>query len=119
MRFFGKRKKMPALLKCVKCGQKPGEVYHYHLPLCKSCATKLHKHIRHDGGTLLEELSHLKAADNHEVESISERLIKHASTLIEYEDIRLKTTDPVPSEIIRRVRIGEYEDLDVTLFDEE
>lgn len=120
LRLFGKHKKMPAMLKCVKCGQKPGEVYHHHLPLCKACASKLHKRIQHDGGALVQELDSLKAVqDDHDIEAISERVIKHASSLIEYEDIRLKTTDPEPSEIIHRVRIGEYSDMEVTLFNEE
>ncbi len=118
--WFRKHKKMPALLKCVKCGQKPGEVYHYHLPLCKSCASKLHKRIQHDGGALVQELDSLKEVqDDQEREAISERVIKYASSLIEYEDIRLKTTEPEPSEIIHRVRTGEYGDLEVTLFNEE
>jgi|GEM_PF-4777061 len=92
---------------------------HHHIPICKSCKTVLDKHIQRDGGFIIQYLDALRKADSpSEISSLSERIIKHASKLVPYEDLNLKTIEPAPTSIMHRVRAQEYSDLFPKLFSE-
>lgn len=120
MRFFGwgrksrKPKKLPALLKCVYCQRRPCEVYHYRLPLCKACADGLIRHIRTDGAAIVKALESLKRANSTaEKDAFVAQIIDHAGTLVRYQDQRLKTIRPEPSEVIRLVNANDYQALTI------
>lgn len=110
------RPKLPPLLKCVACAHRPGETYHHHIPLCRSCAATLNKHIKRDGGAILAAFDELRSTvEPHAVAELSDKIIHHATQLLSYEEKRLKTIDPEPTVIIHRIRVGEYMDLFPTL----
>lgn len=118
LNFGFRRHKMPPLLKCVVCEHRPGATMHHHLPVCKSCAATLEKHIKQDGGAIIEGLAALRHADSPgDVTGLSEKILEHASKLIQYEEKRVKTIEPEPTVIMHRVRIGEYDDLSPTLYE--
>ena len=94
------------------CGKRPGETFHHHLPLCQPCKRKLDRDIQRYGGVIVQGLDALRLADSPQsISDISLKVIESASHLVPYEDQRIKTTDPEPTVIIHRVRVGEYADL--------
>lgn len=112
--------KLPPLLKCVVCQHRPADMMHHHIPICKSCKAVLDKHINRDGGLIIQYLDALRTADSSlEIASLSERIIEHASKLVPYEDLNLKTIEPTPTVIIHRMRSQEYTDLFPELFSED
>lgn len=110
-----RRRRLPPLLKCVFCQQRPGETYHDKLPLCKRCKQTLRKQIEHDGGAILKNLESLRSGAGNPA-ALRESIARHAQNLIPYQDCRLRTTDPVPSDIIHRVKSADPPDWTVTLF---
>lgn len=121
MRFFGKtHHKLPPLFKCVVCAQRPGTAMHHHIPICKSCKVVLDKRIKHDGGLIIQYLDTLRKPHSlSEISYLSENIIQHASKLVPYEDLRLKTIEPTPTVIMHLVRMREYQDLFPQLFSED
>lgn len=109
--------KLPPLFKCVVCQHKPGDSMHHHIPICSSCKVALDKHIEHDGGSIIQCLNALrKARFPLEITQLSDSIINHASKLVPYEDLRLKTIEPAPTVIMHRVRMKDYNDLFPELF---
>ncbi|QSO45561.1 hypothetical protein [Alicyclobacillus mengziensis] len=119
MRFFG-QKRLRSLLKCVVCAQRPGTTLHHHIPLCKSCHATLQKHIKHDGGFIVEHLETLRQANSpSEIAALRDAIVSHASKLVHYEDLKLKTIEPEPTVIMHLVRMGQYNDLFPKFFSDE
>lgn len=118
MHLFSKaHHQLPALFKCVLCEIGPGDRMHEHIPMCRSCKTKLDKHIRHHGGLIIQCLDALRKADSpSDISALSESIIEHASKLVPYEELRLKTIEPTPTVIMHLVRIRECHDLFPELF---
>lgn len=113
---FGKRRKNPPMFKCIICQRRGADTYHFELPVCSSCQSTLNKRIETEGGAALETLRELQEAAPENVDRLKERLVLHIAKLVPYEDMRLRTTTPEPTEIIRRVNAGEYEALEVKLW---
>lgn len=117
IQFRKKQHKLPPLFKCVVCQHRPSDTMHHHIPICKSCKATLDKHIKYDGGLIIQNLDELRKANSpSDISALSESIIKHASKLVSYEDLRIKTIEPTPTSIIHRVRIQEYNDLSPELF---
>lgn len=110
LNFGGHR--LPPLFKCVVCQRRPGQTFHHHIPLCNSCATKLRRTIRRDGGAILRALDELRNADSPQlISQLKESIIGHAHELLSYEELNVKTIDPEPTVIIHLIRVDEYTNL--------
>lgn len=119
LRFFG-QKRLRSLLKCVVCMHRPGTTFHHHIPLCKACHVTLKKHIKHDGGFIIQQLEALRQANSpSDMAALRDAIVSHASKLVHYEDLKLKTIEPEPTVIMHLVRMGQYNDLFPQLFSNE
>lgn len=124
MRFFGlgraKHRSLPPLLKCVHCQRRPGEVFHHQLPLCKPCFRTLNHDIVQHGRAIIETVNTLNVSSPECGKSdLIRNIVGHASKLLAYQDERLKTIEPQPSEIIRLARADELKGIDLRLFNDE
>lgn len=119
LNFLRRGRKPPALLKCVLCEHRPGQTYHNHIPLCRSCKTTLERSIADHGGAVVTGVEALqKEADPRRRAVLTEEVIDEAGKLVPYEDQHLKTILPEPTAVIHKVRAGETEDLVIHLYQE-
>lgn len=119
LNFLRRGRQPVALLKCVLCERRPGQTYHNHIPLCRSCKTTLERHIADHGSAILTGIEALQKEDDPQRRAVlSEEVIDQAGKLVPYEDQHLKTIVPEPTAVIHRVRAGETADLIVHLYQE-